>query len=128
MRVVQTCLGTLAVVATIALAAPGVRIARAEDQPSVTTVPAAPQSLVLVPKAVPSAVTRVEVEAGPSCSEALPSRVVRDDFFERQQQLKLEEEIARRKAGSPGTAQSTEAGIVLNGRGYNYGADRQPGL
>ena len=124
MRVVQTCLGALAVVATIALAAPGVRVARAEDQPSVSTVPAASQALVLSSKPV----TRVEVEAGPSCSEALPSRVVRDDFFERQQQLKLEEEIARRKAGSPGTAHSTEAGIVLNGRGYNYGADRQPGL
>lgn len=116
----RSLFGGAALAATFALTSPGVQIARAGD--SAVADVQAPSSVE------PGLVERVGVPTAPSCSQAPVAG--RDDAFLRAQALLIQQEIARRAAGAPSGAQSTDNGIVLNGKGYNYGPldGRQPGL
>ena len=113
--------GAAALVATLALTSPGIQIAQASDDGR----PAAEaQQAVAQPVTQP----REVVAAAPACEVAPAAREL-DDAFLHRQALLVEQEIARRVAGAPSGAQSTEHGVLLNGRGFNYGTPaRQPGL
>jgi hypothetical protein len=125
-RLVHTLLGAASLVAALALMSPGVRIARAEDGA------AAPAAATVDPKLVEAqpVVAPPETRAAPACAAASPGALLRDGAFQAQQ-LQIQQEIARRASGNvPAAPHSSNDGIVLNGRGYNYGppAGGQPGL
>lgn len=116
--------GIAAVAATIALSMPGLQVARADDD--ATGAPAA-AAMSVDPLLVEQAAGRARVAPGPkpatrqtpSCENPGRPSTLEDALAEHQAQQMLRE-IARRATAQQAAPQSTEQGIVLNGRGYNY--------
>lgn len=116
----RSFLGFAAVVATVALAMPGLQVARAADEAPAASgtglmsvdpmlVQASPTPPLVLPKA----------RRTPSCEDPGQPSMLDDALAEHQAQQMLRE-IARRAIAQHNAPQSTEQGIVLNGRGYNY--------
>jgi hypothetical protein len=109
----REAVGLLALAATLALVSPGVEIARAGDAAS----PARAEAPVSVDPLLESRVAapRLAAPNAPSCES--PGGALRDDALLEHQ---LRELVRRAAAQQPHAPGSTEQGIVLNGRGYNY--------
>jgi len=109
-------LGLLALAATLALTSPGVQIAHAADG-VVSTPPASKASID--PALVKQTPAPVQQKAGPSCSDPGTPSVLNDALVEYQTH-RLLRQILQRAGEVRRGPQSSEQGIVLNGRGYNY--------
>ncbi len=125
-------LGLAAVVAAMALAMPGLQVARAAEDaaeaPAAIAAGAMSVDPLLVQKEAPA--PRLELpqlkqepkevpKQGPSCENSGRPSTLSDALAEYQTQQVLRE-IAKRAAAQQAAPRSTEEGIVLNGRGYNY--------
>jgi hypothetical protein len=117
----RTILGTMAVLATLILSSPGVQLARAGEGD-------APVSVAGDGAGSNSAVSKPEPIAlpaeGPTCGGVSDIELTRrtDRIV-----VQLQQELAARgTAAVPAAtgASSQPEGIVLNNRGYNYGAPR----
>ena len=120
--------GVAAVVAAMALAMPGLQVARAADAAAAIAAGAMSVDPLLVQKEAPA--PRLELpqlkqepkevaKQGPSCENSGRPSTLSDALAEYQTQQVLRE-IAKRAAAQQAAPRSTEEGIVLNGRGYNY--------
>ena len=114
--------GIAAVAAAIVLALPGLQVARAADDSNVvgnSVVGAMSVDPLLVERAPRRRLELPQAEQGPSCEN--PSRgAMLDDALAEYQTQQMLREIAKRVAAQPAAPESSEQGIVLNGRGYNY--------
>ena len=119
----QSFFGIGAVAATIALAMPGLQVARAADDgreaPGAIVVGAMSVDPLLVGKAPGRRLEGPKTDQGPSCEN--PSRPsLLDDALAEYQTQQMLREIAKRVAAQQAAPGSSEQGIVLNSRGYNY--------
>jgi hypothetical protein len=111
-RFLPEAFGSLALVATVVLAWPGIQVARADDDTALMSVDPA-----LVQAQTATAAPRVAVREAPSCDDpGVPSTL--DDAMVAHQIRQAMREYAQRVAAE-GPHDPSE-GIVLNGRGYNY--------
>ena len=127
MRLLRDALGFVALAATLALAWPGVQIARAAEQAadelagmSVDPALVRAQNLRVQTAETGPRLPVAPAAAGPSCSNPGVPSPLTDAMVEHQSRRMLRELVKRAAAQpQPGT-QSSEHGIVLNSRGYNY--------
>jgi len=117
----RTILGTMALLATLALTSPGVQLARAGDgdAPATaagTTTSSAPAASKLKPERI--ALPSDGPTCGPTSGAGLDRRTDRAV-------VRLQQELAARAAEAAATGGSSQPdGIMLNNRGYNYGTAR----
>ncbi len=121
---VPSFFGFAAVVAAIALAMPGLQVARAAEDaaeaPAAIAAGAMSVDPLLVQKKAPARRLELpQLKQGPSCANPGRPSTLGDALAEYQTQQVLRE-IAKRAAAQQAAPRSTEEGIVLNGRGYNY--------
>ena len=120
--------GSAVVVTAMALSMPGLLVARAAADAGKAPDAIAARAMSVDPLLVQretAAARRLELanskkpaKQGPSCEN--PGRPLLDDVLAEYQTQQMLREIAKRAAAQQASPQSTEQGIVLNGRGYNY--------
>lgn len=108
----QGTLGFFALGAMLLLVSPGVQIAQAADGDPAVAAAASVDPLLARRAVLPQAPSPA---AAPSCEN--PGEPLLDDALLQRQ---LRDLVARAAAQQAVGAQSSEHGIVLNGRGYNY--------
>ncbi len=125
----RSFLGSAVVVTAMALSMPGLQVARAAADAGKAPGPIAARAMSVDPLLVPKETaparrldltnSKKRARQGPSCERpGRPSML--DDALAEYQTQKIQREIAKRAAAQQAAPQSTEQGIVLNGRGYNY--------
>jgi hypothetical protein len=120
----RDALGILAVAATLALSWPGVQIARA-DAPAAAAMSVDPALVQAQARTVPQP-TAAPSSAGPSCANPGVPSTLDDAMVENDARRMLRQIVKRAAAQQQAGAESSEHGIVLNGRGYNYRPTRIP--
>lgn len=110
--------GGAAVAATVAFAMPGLQIARAADD-AAGAAGARSIDPQLVQRVAAPRIPLPDAEQNPSCRNPDPVSLLDDALVEYQTQQLLRE-IAKAVAAPQAAPRSSERGIVLNGRGYNY--------
>jgi hypothetical protein len=117
----RTILGTMAVLVTLILSSPGVQLARAGEGDAPASVAGdSTSSDAAVSKPEPSALPVESSTCGPVTDVELTRRTDRIV-------VQLQQDVAVRAAAAASAAagaSSQSDGIVLNNRGYNYGAPR----
>jgi hypothetical protein len=126
-------LGSTAIVASFALAWPGVQVAQA-DEPLMTVDPVLVEAQNRVARAEAPAAPAMELAkelpgSGPSCANPGTPSTLNDAMIEHQARRMMRELTKQIEAAPPGQPwiARTEQGVVLNGRGYNYHPTRQAG-
>lgn len=110
----STITGSLVLLACLALSSPGVRIARADSEPDSEALRSFLEK-IQAPAANEEAVCR----AGQSEAQQSEARIMAGDHQLRRLQQRM---AARAAADAERRGEAPTGQIVLNGRGYNYGA------
>lgn len=117
----RSSLGFVALIATLALSSPGVRIARAADDDSATVSIDPVLVKAASATAVKDAAPPPPASPGPvACSDTTAPSPLNDALVQYQTQRMLRQLAQRLAESAPARDPNPEDGIVLNPHGYNY--------